>query len=192
MSRFFSKAALLLGLFLYFTLPAFAQDHAKEHGKEKSKKKDNDVKMVVTKAVAVLNPTQGNTAQGVVTFTQAEGGVHIVAKFTGVPKGDHGFHIHEFGDCSAPDGTSAGPHFNPTNVIHAGRDAEKRHMGDLGNVTADEQGTITLDYLDKHIKLALIIGRGMILHANPDDFTTQPTGNAGGRIACGVIGVGKP
>ena len=70
--------------------------------------------------------------------------------------------------------------------------AEKRHMGDLGNVTADEQGAITLDYLDKHIKLALIIGRGMILHANPDDFTTQPTGNAGGRIACGVIGVGKP
>ena len=197
MSRNFSKAALrlvvlILGLLVYLPVTAFSQDHAKEHGKEKANKKDKEIIMAATKAVAVLNPTQGNTAQGVVTFTQEEGGVHIVAKFTGVPKGEHGFHIHEFGDCSAPDGTSAGSHFNPSGVAHAGRDAEKRHMGDMGNVTADEQGNIALDYVDKHIKLATIIGHGMILHANPDDFTTQPTGNAGGRIACGVIGVGKP
>lgn len=197
MSRNFSKAALrlvvlILGLLVYLPVTAFSQDHAKEHGKEKAKKKDKEIIMAATKAVAVLNPTQGNTAQGVVTFMQEEGGVHIVAKFTGVPKGEHGFHIHEFGDCSTPDGTSAGSHFNPTSATHASREAEKRHMGDMGNVTADEQGNIALDYVDKHIKLAAIIGRGMILHANPDDFTTQPTGNAGGRIACGVIGVGKP
>lgn len=184
---------LVLGMLVYLPATAFSQDHAKEHGKEKAMKKGKDqMKMMVMKAVAVLNPTQGNTAQGVVTFTQEEGGVHIVAKLTGVPKGDHGFHIHEFGDCSAPDGTSAGSHFNPSGAAHAGRDAEKRHMGDMGNVTADEQGNIALDYVDKNIKIAAIIGHGVILHANPDDFTTQPTGNAGGRIACGVIGVGKP
>jgi len=198
MNRNFSKTvlrlgALALGLWVYLPAAAFSQDHAKEHGKEKAKKQSKEqMKMAMTKAVAVLNPTQGNTAQGVVTFTQEEGGVHIVAKFTGVPKGEHGFHIHEFGDCSAPDGASAGSHFNPKGAVHAGREAEKRHMGDMGNVAADEQGNIALDYVDKHIKISAIIGRGMILHANPDDFTTQPTGNAGGRIACGVIGVGKP
>lgn len=198
MSRNFSKVALrlvvlALGLCVYLPSAALSQDHAKEHGKEKAQKQGKEqMQMAVAKAVAVLNPTQGNTAQGVVTFTPAEGGVHIVAKLTGVPKGEHGFHIHEFGDCSAPDGTSAGSHFNPSGAAHAGRDAEKRHMGDMGNVTADEQGNIALDYVDKHINISAIIGHGVILHANPDDFTTQPTGNAGGRIACGVIGLGKP
>jgi Cu-Zn family superoxide dismutase len=177
------------GFYFCATTEAGAQEHPKEHGQEHPKAQHS---MTVAKAVAVLNPTQGNTAQGVVIFTQEQGGVHIVVKLMNVPKGIHGFHIHEFGDCSAPDGTSAGSHFNPTGAAHAGRDAEKRHMGDMGNVTADDQGNVTLDYVDKHIAMISIIGRGMILHANPDDFTTQPTGNAGGRIACGVIGVAKP
>jgi Cu-Zn family superoxide dismutase len=179
-----------------FTLTAFvlgsqiaapnagAQEHPKEHPS-----------MAMAKAVAVLHATQGNTAQGVVTFTQEQGGVRVVAKLTGVPKGVHGFHIHEFGDCSSADGTSAGGHFNPTGMSHAGPTAEKRHVGDLGNVTADEQGNVALDYVDKHLAFSganAIIGHAVILHANPDDFTTQPTGNAGGRIACGVIGVAKP
>jgi len=181
--------AVVFGVYFYTASAAWSQEHPAEHPKEHPKEHPA---MTVAKAVAVLNPTQGNTAKGVVTFTQEPGGVHVVAKFTGVPKGVHGFHIHEFGDCSAPDGTSAGSHFNPTNMSHAGRDAEKRHMGDMGNVTADEQGNVTLDYVDKYLVLASLLGRGMILHANPDDMTTQPTGNAGGRIACGVIGVGKP
>jgi Cu-Zn family superoxide dismutase len=146
------------------------------------------------KAVVVLHPTQGNKAQGIVTFTQEEGGVRVVAKLTDVPKGVHGFHIHEFGDCSSTDGTSAGGHFNPTGMAHAGPSAEKRHVGDLGNITADDQGNAQLDYLDKQLAFSganSIIGHAVILHANPDDFTTQPTGNAGGRIACGVIGVAK-
>ncbi|MDZ7359510.1 MAG: superoxide dismutase family protein [candidate division KSB1 bacterium] len=164
-----------------------AQEHPQEHPKEHPR-------MKIAKAVAVLNPTQGNKAQGVVTFTQEEGGVRVVAKLTGVPKGAHGFHIHEFGDCSAPDATSAGGHFNPTGMVHAGPTAEKRHIGDLGNITADDKGNATLDYVDKHLTMSgahSIIGYAVILHANPDDFTTQPTGNAGGRIACGVIGVAK-
>lgn len=150
---------------------------------------------VIHKAVAVLHPTAGNKAQGTVTFTQEEGGVRVVAEITGVPPGAHGFHIHEFGDCSAADATSAGGHFNPDNMAHGAQDAKTRHVGDLGNVTADAEGKVTLNLLDKRMSLSglhTIVGRGLILHANPDDFTTQPTGNAGGRIACGVIGVAKP
>ncbi len=179
--------AVVLGFYFCTTPAVRAQEHpkAQEHPQEHPG---------MTKVVAVLHPTQGNTAQGVVTFVQEKEGVHVVAKLTGVPKGAHGFHIHEFGDCSAPDGTAAGGHFNPTGMQHAGPMAEKRHMGDLGNVTADDQGNVSLDYVDNHLTLSgehSIIGRGVILHANPDDFTTQPTGNAGGRIACGVIGVAK-
>ena len=151
--------------------------------------------MTVKKAVAVLHATAGNTVQGTVTFTQEEGGVRVVANLTGVPAGEHGFHIHEFGDCSAPDGASAGGHFNPDNMTHGAQSAATRHVGDLGNVTAEASGNVTLNLLDAKMSLNgphTIIGRGVILHANPDDFKTQPTGNAGGRIACGVIGVAKP
>ena len=151
--------------------------------------------MALTKTVAVLHPTAGNKAQGTVTFTQEEGGVRVTANISGVPAGEHGFHIHEFGDCSAADGTSAGGHFNPDNMAHGAQNAETRHVGDLGNVTADANGNITLNLLDTRLSLNgpnTIVGRGLILHANPDDFKTQPTGNAGGRIACGVIGVAKP
>ncbi len=203
MKRNFEKAAtilvaVVLAFFVFAVQEVGAQEKAKEKAKEKMKPmagmahaaKD----MVVTKAVVVLHPTQGNTAQGVVTFTKEEGGIRVVAKLSGVPKGEHGFHIHEFGDCSAADGTSAGGHFNPTNMQHAGPMADKRHVGDLGNVTADDEGSVALDYVDKHLAFvgpSSIIGHAVILHANADDLTTQPTGNAGGRIACGVIGVAK-
>jgi Cu-Zn family superoxide dismutase len=149
----------------------------------------------LTKAVAILHPTAGNKAQGTVTFAQEAGGVRVTANISGVPAGEHGFHIHEFGDCSAADGVSAGGHFNPSNMAHGAQNAPTRHVGDLGNVTADADGNITLDLLDARMSLNgphSIVGRGLILHANPDDFKTQPTGNAGGRIACGVIGVAKP
>lgn len=150
--------------------------------------------MIVNKAVAVLAPTQGNTASGTVTFTKVEGGVRVIANLANVPAGEHGFHIHEFGDCSAADGTSAGGHFNPTKMEHAGPMAEKRHIGDLGNVTATAEGKVQLDYVDQHLAFMgpnSIVGRGLILHAQPDDLKTQPTGAAGARIACGVIGVAK-
>jgi len=151
--------------------------------------------MAATKAVAVLHPTVGSNAKGIVMFTKEEGGVRVVAVFEGVPTGVHGFHIHEFGDCSSADGAAAGGHFNPQSMEHAGPMAEKRHVGDLGNVTADDSGKAQLNYVDKQLAFSgpnSIIGRGVILHAQPDDLKTQPTGAAGARIACGVIGVTKP
>jgi superoxide dismutase, Cu-Zn family len=144
----------------------------------------------IKKAVAALNPTKGNHVQGVVNFTEVEGGIHITATIEGLTPGKHGFHIHEFGDCSAPDGSSAGGHFNPTNQKHGGPDHLERHAGDLGNIVADAFGIAHYDRVDSVITLNgpnTIIGRSLIVHANPDDLKTQPTGNAGGRVACGLI-----
>ena len=149
----------------------------------------------ITRAVAVLHPTQGNDVTGTVTFTQMDNGVKVEAQLKGLSTGKHGFHIHEYGDCSAMDGTSAGGHYNPTGQPHAGPDQQKRHMGDLGNVEADGSGNASYDRLDSHLKLMgpdTIIGRGVIVHAGADDLTSQPSGAAGPRVACGVIGVAKP
>jgi Cu-Zn family superoxide dismutase len=149
----------------------------------------------VTKAVAVLAPTKDSKVSGVVTFTKVEGGVKIVADVTGLTPGKHGFHIHEFGDCSAPDATSAGGHFNPSQMQHGAPDALMRHVGDFGNLEADESGKAHYERVDTVISLEdvySIIGHGVIAHEKSDDLKSQPTGNAGARVACGVIGVAKP
>jgi len=148
----------------------------------------------VTRAVAVLSPGAGSSVQGTVTFTAAPGGVAVKASLKGLPPGNHGFHVHEFGDCSAPDFTSAGGHFNPRGNPHGAPTESARHAGDLGNVSAAADGTATLDWTDPTMKLDGpdgVIGHAVIVHANADDLKTQPTGNAGGRVACGVIGVAK-
>ncbi len=116
---------------------------------------------------------------------------------TGLAPGTkHGFHVHEFGDCSAPDGTSAGGHFAPEAHPHGAPDPAAHHAGDLGNLEADAAGKATVNLLVPGLSLGsgarALLGRGVIVHAQADDLTTQPTGNAGGRIACGVIGVAKP
>ena len=147
-----------------------------------------------TNAVAVISPASGSSVKGTVTFTMEAGGVHIKASLSGLAPGVHGFHIHEFGDVSAADGTSAGGHFNPAGLPHAGPEAANRHAGDLGNITADSAGNATLDRVDAHLSLSgpnTIIGRGVVVHDKADDLTTQPTGNAGARIGVGVIGVAK-
>jgi Cu-Zn family superoxide dismutase len=141
-------------------------------------------------AVADLSPTQGSTVAGKVTFTADKDGVRVVGDLTGLTPGEHAFHIHEKGDCSAPDGTSAGGHFNPGRKPHGAPDAPEHHAGDLGNVTADAAGKARIDAVFRGLMLAgpdTIVGRGLIVHAAPDDMKTQPTGNAGGRQACGVI-----
>ncbi|MCU0789122.1 MAG: superoxide dismutase family protein [Verrucomicrobia bacterium] len=141
-------------------------------------------------AVAVLEPTQGNQARGTVTFTQTDDGVRVVADITGLKPGEHGFHIHEHGDCSAPDGSSAGGHFNPTGMAHGGPDAAEHHLGDLGNLTADASGKAQLNRVYAFLDLNgtnAIVGRGLVVHSDRDDLTSQPTGNAGKRVACGVI-----
>lgn len=148
----------------------------------------------IQKAVCVLYPTKGNETGGIVTFIQTKDGVKIVADVEGLTPGKHGFHIHQYGDISAPDGTSTGGHFNPTNKKHGSPDAEERHVGDLGNLIADDNGRAHYERLDKVISLNgpnSIIGRGIIVHAGEDDFVTQPTGNAGARVADGVIGIAK-
>jgi len=148
-----------------------------------------------SKAIAVLHPTAGNKVGGTVTLTPVADGVQVRAEITGLTPGKHGFHVHEFGDCSAADLSSAGGHFNPTNQPHAGPDAAARHEGDMGNVEADASGNAKLDYVDHQISLAndakSAIGRSVVVHAKPDDLKTQPSGDAGGRIACGAIGWAK-
>jgi len=184
------KTPNLLLIALMLCIFAFIGCTAQDSGQEGAATSEKSGTQAITKATAVLNPTAGNSVQGTVTFTQEENGVRIVANLQGLAEGDHGFHIHENGDCSAADGTSAGGHFNPEGVDHAGPQAATRHIGDLGNITAGADGTATLDFIDTIVSLNgpnSIVGRGVIVHANPDDLTSQPTGNAGGRLACGVI-----
>ena len=149
----------------------------------------------ITKAVAVLQPASSSMVHGVVTFTKVEGGVRVVADIEGLTPGEHGFHVHEFGDCSAASAASAGGHFNPHNAPHGGPESEHHHEGDLGNITADDSGKAHYDRVNKMIELGgpeSILGRSVIVHEKADDLQSQPTGNAGARVACGLIGVVKP
>jgi superoxide dismutase, Cu-Zn family len=148
----------------------------------------------INKAICVLYPTTGNSVSGVVTFEKVSEGVKVNVDIHGLTPGKHGFHIHEFGDCSAQDATSAGGHFNPAMVNHGGPMDTMRHSGDMGNVIADASGNARMEYVDPSMKFEgseSIIGRSVIVHQNEDDLKTQPTGNAGPRVACGVIGVAK-
>lgn len=150
-----------------------------------------------TNAVAVLRTTKGNHAAGWVRFDAVEGGVRVTAVVEGLsPNGVHAFHLHEFGDMTSDDGTSAGGHYNPGGHPHASPDALARHAGDFGNLEADAAGRATYNrtFADLSIEGAAnaVIGRAVVVHAHADDFVTQPTGNAGARIAYGVAGVAKP
>lgn len=184
MLRRFTTGILMVTLLAVFGLMGCAQE---DEGQEMSAEKE----MAMTEqAVAEMNPTQGNEVTGTVTFTTTDEGVRVVAHFENVSPGKHGFHIHEFGDCSAPDATSAGGHFNPTDMPHAGRDAAQRHVGDLGNIPADDSGVAHADFVDTVLSLKgpnSIVGKAVILHSGEDDLTTQPTGDAGARLACGII-----
>ena len=142
-------------------------------------------------AEAVLQPTKGNAAAGSMSFAQQDGKVLIKGRFTGLTPGAHGFHIHEKGDCTAPDGASAGGHFNPFGKRHGDPAKPNHHAGDLPMLVAGADGQARFEALMDGISLengpANILGRSIIVHARPDDFTTQPTGNSGARVACGVI-----
>ncbi len=152
---------------------------------------------LVTSAVAHLQPTAGNKVRGSVEFKKLTKGIQITATFSGfAPDSQHGFHIHEIGDCSAPDATSAGGHFSSQGIMHSGPEGKRgeRHEGDLGNLVADGDGNAKYERVDMIIALLgrqSILGRSIIVHADVDDLETQPTGNAGPRMACGVIGAAK-
>lgn len=147
-------------------------------------------------ATATLAPTAGSAVAGTLSFMTMEGGLHITGQVTGLaPDSVHGFHLHEKGDCSAPDGSSAGGHFNPTAAPHGKADAGEHHAGDMNNISADATGTAPVDMMIMGVELGTggandIIGKGVIVHADADDYSTQPTGNAGARLACGVVTAG--
>ena len=140
-----------------------------------------------------LEPRSNSTVTGIATFTEENGMVTFVAKLTGLKPGVHAIHIHEKADCSAADAASAGGHWNPTFKKHGNWTDAEHHKGDIGNFTADKDGngTITLKTDEWCIGCSDtnkdILGKGLIVHEKADDFTTQPTGNAGGRIACSAI-----
>lgn len=145
-------------------------------------------------AVATLSPTQGNQTNGTVSFVQKGDQILVDARIDGLTPGAHGFHVHEKGDCSAPDAMSAGGHFNPGGRAHGGPSHAEHHAGDFGNLEADASGRASLQLTVPASQISLdkgaansIVGKGLIVHADPDDFKTQPTGNSGKRLACGVI-----
>jgi Cu-Zn family superoxide dismutase len=147
------------------------------------------------RATAQLQPTKGNKTFGEATFEQVGNKVRVVVYVQGLKPGqEHGFHIHEVGDCSSGDGMSTKGHFNPFGKPHGHPASSERHAGDLPALKADKGGRAKVDAEMDLITVtpgpASIIGRGLIVHADPDDYRTQPTGNAGARIACGVIRAG--
>jgi superoxide dismutase, Cu-Zn family len=144
-------------------------------------------------ASAHLSPASGSKVAGHINFTQAgPNRVRVSGEVTGHQPGMKGFHIHEKGDCSAPDATSAGGHFNPRGAKHGATPAVG-HTGDMGNLTFSDAGRATVDITFEGLTLEKnapnsIIGKAVVVHAGTDDQKTDPTGNAGGRVACGVIG----
>lgn len=154
---------------------------------------DKSLQSTSNRVVAVIHPIGSSQCSGVIYFTETGNSVTIEATITGLkPNSSHGFHIHQFGDCSAADGTSAGGHYNPDGYPHAGPTVNKRHAGDLGNITADANGKGFYQRTVSNISIAgninPILGLGIIIHAGPDDLVSQPTGAAGSRIGCGTIG----
>ncbi|NLA67515.1 MAG: superoxide dismutase family protein [Gammaproteobacteria bacterium] len=144
-------------------------------------------------AVATLAATEGSSTTGELAFQAIDGGVAITGQVNGLePGSEHGFHVHEVGDCSAPDGTSAGGHFNPMATAHGRIGEGEHHVGDTDNIVADDTGVARVDTRLDGATLGDgaatdILGRAVIVHADADDYATQPTGNAGARLACGVI-----
>ena len=142
-------------------------------------------------AVANLEPTTGNSARGTVTFTQDGDEVRVRANVSGLkPGAEHGYHVHEKGDCGSGDGMSTGGHFNPTGKSHGPQRGE-HHAGDMPSLVADSYGNAAASFELKGVSIGGaapdLVGKGLIVHRDPDDYKTQPTGNAGPRIACGVI-----
>lgn len=143
-------------------------------------------------ASATVLPTKDSTVRGTVKFSQKGDRVLVAGRITGLTPGPHGFHIHEKGNCTAPDGSSAGGHFNPGTMKHGGPTGDVRHGGDLGNINADASGVAEFTVEAAGITLgtdaASIVGRSVIVHAKADDLKTDPSGGSGARLACGLIG----
>jgi Cu-Zn family superoxide dismutase len=182
LSLFSSSTRQIVALGL--TLGAFSIARADHHEEAEEK--------VMKSAIVVLVEGNSSGVSGTVAFTEVKGGVRVVADVKGLTPGKHGFHIHQKGDLSKADLTSTGGHYNPQGHDHAGPMSKQRHVGDLGNLEADENGVAQLDSVFKGVFMRgknSILGRGVIIHAGEDDLISQPTGAAGSRVAGGVIGL---
>lgn len=194
-----NQPALLLTLaaglaVLTFACAPKADEHPAEHATEPAAAAPAEPAAPAAAATAVvkLQSVAGKNVNGSVVFTQEGDQVHVIADVAGVePPGNHGFHLHQTGDCSAPDFTSAGGHFNPGNTPHACPGDDIRHGGDFGSILIKPDGTGTLDITTDLLTVddgpLGVLGKAVILHEGEDDCVTQPTGNAGARLACGVV-----
>jgi Cu-Zn family superoxide dismutase len=147
----------------------------------------------ITEAVAVVMPTKASKSNvaGTIVLKQQKGYVQVTGEVTGLSPGEHGFHIHMFGDLRAPDGASAGGHYNPHGHPHGGPESKERHEGDLGNIKADAKGVAKVNVRAKGLDLHHVLGRSIVVHGDADDLESQPAGNAGPRIGIGVIGLAE-
>ena len=150
---------------------------------------DHAAQPLPIKAICVLMPTKGQEVQGTVELTQVGNAVQVIGEIRGLTPGQHGFHIHQFGDLRFADGNSAGGHYNPNNNPHAGPHDPKHHAGDLGNITADQDGKAMINMKMEGLKVHFVIGRSVVVHAKEDDLKSQPSGDERVRVAIGVIGI---
>jgi len=148
-----------------------------------------DAAIQIHHAAVVLTAMQDSKVAGTLTFTVTNTGVVLAGEVSGLTPGKHGFHIHEFGDLRDPAGKSAGGHYNPEGHPHGGPDSDHRHVGDLGNITAGADGVAKVNIKIDGLNLHHVIGLSIVVHAKEDDLTSQPAGDAGDRIAVGVIGI---
>lgn len=174
--------------------PVTDEVHDREVGEgTELRRAEKNVVLPEVKAKCVLRPTEGNETSGELELGPAEQGVQVVGSVSGLrPSGIHAIHVHEKGDCSAPDASSAGGHFNPTDERHGRRHHGEHHVGDMDNLKADVDGTAPVEQIVVGATLGEggerdIAGKSIIVHLRPDDYQSQPAGDAGERIACGVI-----
>lgn len=145
-----------------------------------------------TEGVAVLIATQEDGVHGVISLRQQQEELHISGTVAGLSPGMHGFHIHEFGDLRDRAGKAAGGHFNPAGKKHGSLQDTERHAGDLGNINANQDGIAKVNITAPGLPLHFVVGRSIVVHESEDDFESQPSGDAGARLAVGVIGIANP
>ena len=180
MIRIILSVCAMLSAAAFPTLALSADDHKHEHEHE-------DVK----EAVAILVPMKASGVAGTIVLKQEKGYALVTGEVTGLKPGKHGFHVHMFGDLRAADGMSAGGHYNPHGHPHGGPESKERHEGDLGNIEADAKGVAKVNVKAEGLEVDDVVGRAVVVHGDADDLKSQPAGNAGPRIALGIIGIAE-
>lgn len=190
------KKPILIALLLTLSLAIGCKDSKKEATEPEvvTEKQETVQEELATKIKIRLEPKSDSKVSGSAVFTEKEGQVTMVAVFEGLSEGTHAIHLHEKADCSSADGTSSGGHWNPTNEQHGKwGDAAGYHKGDIGNMEADANGNATITFITDEWCIGCgdsnkdILNKAVIVHQDADDFKTQPTGNAGGRVSCGGV-----